>query len=524
MTARLHWTGVRMRTLQVTTDPDDSATRAVTLPAAWDDAAAEALARLAPGEGPVRLATEAARWVDTIDACLPLPGTPANTPPLGQALSCLLLLRQIAPNAAIWQRDPEGTPGFVLRLSAFVEDGAFAGEHFATSLAVICDALRRLQGDQASERSGALPLFDAPDITPKDPAGLILLTDLDAFLAAIGLDYDSDDGRAAAQALTALTTTIARAGTLLTGPDIPDSPLNGLRDFAARSLPEAAAHHDALTLAPIQTGFSSPGPVDGLLDVEACGLSPIFSPTREDGRLRQATLNRLEHRGLQPHSALALALSGTNPLPPTSPEAHERMHHALQGLTDFMPELPEPEYARMRAKLERGVRRPLPNRQRGFTQRTAIGGHSLFMRTSEFDDGSLGEINLVPARESAMARGLMECLGQAVSIGLQHGAPLGAFVERFAYTRFGAAGTVEGDPNMSYASSMVDYAFRTLSEAYLNHPLPDAPQLSVEKEDPAPMLPLDIRGGTQDTAAHGIEKSNGEGGAKGRRRRLRLVS
>lgn len=513
-----------MRTLQVTTDPDDSTTRAVTLPAAWDDAAAEALAQIAPGEGPVRLASEAARWIDTIDACLPLPGTPADVVPLSQALSCLLLLRQIAPNTALWRRDPETTPGFVVRLSAFVEDGCFASEHFAASLAVICDALRRLQCDQASERSGALPLFDTPDVTPKEPAGLILLTDLDAFLAAIGLDYDSDDGRAAAQALAAFTTAIARAGSALNAPQIPDSPLSGLRDLAARSLPASAAQHDAPSLAPLQTGFSTPGPVDGLLDVEACGLTPIFSPTRDDGRLRQATLNRLEHRGLQPHSALALALSGTNPLPPTSPEAHERMHHALKGLTDFMPELPEPEYARMRAKLERGVRRPLPNRQRGFTQRAAIGGHNLFMRTSEFDDGSLGEVNLVPTRESAMARGLMECLGQAVSIGLQHGAPLGAFVERFAYARFGSAGTVEGDPSMSYASSMVDYAFRALSEAYLNHPLPDAPQLAVEKDDPAPMLPLDILGGMQDTPAHGIAKNNGDGGTKGRRRRLRLVS
>ncbi|WP_240775341.1 TSCPD domain-containing protein [Neokomagataea tanensis] len=513
-----------MRTLQVTTDPDDSSTRAVTLPAAWDDAAAEALARLAPGEGPVRLATEAARWVDTLDACLPLPGTPKDAAPLGHALSCLLLFRQIAPNAALWRREAEATPGFVVRLSSFVDDGAFSAEHFAVSLAVICDALRRLQGEQSAERSGALPLFDAPDTTPKDPAGLILLTDLDACLAAIGLDYDSDDGRAAAQALTALTTAIARAGTSLAAPTIPDSPLGGLRNFAARALPPAAAYGDGACLAPIQTGFSTPGPVDGLLDVEACGLAPIFSPTREDGRLRRATLQRLEHRGLQPQSALALALSGTNPLPPTSPEAHERMHHALCALVDFMPELPEPEYARLRAKLERGARRPLPNRQRGFTQRAAIGGHGLFMRTSEFDDGSLGEVSFVPAREGAMTRGLMECLGQAVSIGLQHGAPLGAFVERFAYARFGAAGTVEGDPSMGYASSMVDYAFRTLSDAYLDHPLPDAPQQAVEKEDPAPMLPLNMDGDQQDISVQGISKNNGDGGAKGRRRRLRLVS
>ncbi|MFT8764295.1 MAG: vitamin B12-dependent ribonucleotide reductase, partial [Gluconobacter potus] len=63
MTARLHWTGVRMRTLQVMTDPDDSALRSVTLPAAWDDEAAQALAQITLHGGPVRLAAEAARWV-----------------------------------------------------------------------------------------------------------------------------------------------------------------------------------------------------------------------------------------------------------------------------------------------------------------------------------------------------------------------------------------------------------------------------------------------------------------------------
>lgn len=54
MTARSHWNGVRMRTTQAAADPDD-ALRAVTLPVDWDDEAAAALARMAPGRGTVRL-------------------------------------------------------------------------------------------------------------------------------------------------------------------------------------------------------------------------------------------------------------------------------------------------------------------------------------------------------------------------------------------------------------------------------------------------------------------------------------
>ncbi|KXV27167.1 TSCPD domain-containing protein [Gluconobacter japonicus] len=504
MTARLHWTGVRMRTLRVTTDPDDSATRSVTLPAAWEDDAAQALTQITQSGGPLRLSTEAARWVDMIDACPPLPGTPANTPSPGRSLSCLLLMRQLAPNIALWERHTDEMPGFIVRLSGFVQDDGFAPEHFVACLKLACDSLRRLHAATRIERTGELPLFDLPVNPSEESAGLLLLTDLDACLASMGLDYDSEDGRNAAKAIAALATSIARAGTDLPLPSIPEcKALPDLRGLAA----QACATQEGRHLSPIETGFSAPGAVDALLGVEACGLAPVFSPLRDDGHLRASTLARLAHRGLTPESALALALAGETPLPPTRPEAHAAMHRFLEKSVDFLPELPEPELANLRAKLERGVRRPLPMRQTGFTQRTAVGGHNLFMRTSEFEDGTLGEISIIPTRESPMARGLMDCLGQAVSIGLQFGAPLEAFVERFAYTRFGPAGTVEGDPGAAYASSMLDYAFRTLSEAYLGQHMPDAPQIEPSSEDPSPMLPFDHSSGDSP-----------------RGRRLRLVS
>ncbi|MFT8951820.1 MAG: vitamin B12-dependent ribonucleotide reductase [Gluconobacter sp.] len=504
MTARLHWTGVRMRTLRVTTDPDDSATRSVTLPAAWEDDAAQALAQITQNGGPIRLSTEAARWVDTIDACPPLPGTPANAPSPARSLSYLLLMRQLAPNIALWERHPDEIPGFVVRLSGFVQEDGFAPEHFVACLKLACDSLRRLHATTRVERTGELPLFDLPADPSEEPAGIILLTDLDACLASMGLDYDSDAGREAARAIAALATSIAHAGTNLSLPTIPAcASLPGLRALAAETCAAMEGQH----LSPVETGFSGPGPVDALLGVESCGLAPVFSPLRSDGHLRASTLARLAYRGLTPESALAMALAGEAPLPPTRPEAHAAMHKAMERSVDFLPELPEPELANLRAKLERGARRQLPMRQTGFTQRTAVGGHSLFMRTSEFEDGTLGEVSIIPTRETPMARGLMDCLGQAVSIGLQFGAPLDAFVERFAYTRFGPAGTVEGDPGAAYASSMLDYAFRTLSEAYLGQHMPDAPQIEPNAEDTSPMLPFDHSSG--DTP---------------RGRRLRLVS
>lgn len=256
------------------TDPDDSAMRSVTLPAAWDDEAAQALARITLNGGPVRLAAEAARWVDTIDACPPLPGTPANTPAPGRSLSYLLLMQQMAPNTALWQCQPDEAPGFTIRLSSFVQDSGFATEHFVACLRLACDALRRLHAATRIERTGELPLFDLPAKPEDEAAGLVLLTDLDACLAALGLDYDSDDARNAARALSALATTVARAGTKLPPPAIPESPLTDLRAAAASAYNTEDGRH----FCPIETGFSSPGPTEGLLGVETCGLAPAFSP------------------------------------------------------------------------------------------------------------------------------------------------------------------------------------------------------------------------------------------------------
>ncbi len=65
MKANRTWQGVRMRRVMAGADPDDAA-RLVTLPAAWDDTAAAALAELAPGDGPVTLATAADAWIRPI--------------------------------------------------------------------------------------------------------------------------------------------------------------------------------------------------------------------------------------------------------------------------------------------------------------------------------------------------------------------------------------------------------------------------------------------------------------------------
>ncbi len=97
-------------------------------------------------------------------------------------------------------------------------------------------------------------------------------------------------------------------------------------------------------------------------------------------------------------------------------------------------------------------RRELPSRRSGYTQKASVGGHKLFLRTGEYDDGMLGEIFIALQKEGAAFRGLMDNFAHAVSIGLQHGVPLERFVETFTFTRFGPAGAVEGDPAVHAAT------------------------------------------------------------------------
>lgn len=112
-------------------------------------------------------------------------------------------------------------------------------------------------------------------------------------------------------------------------------------------------------------------------------------------------------------------------------------------------------------------RQRLPKKRRGFTQEARIGGHKVFLRTGEYEDGSLGEIFVDMHKEGAAFRSLMNCFAISVSMGLQHGVPLDAYVRQFTFTRFEPQGIVEGHPNIKFSTSIIDYVFRVLGVEYL---------------------------------------------------------
>ena len=112
-------------------------------------------------------------------------------------------------------------------------------------------------------------------------------------------------------------------------------------------------------------------------------------------------------------------------------------------------------------------RRRMPDRRSGYTQKATIGGHKVYLRTGEYEDGAIGEIFIDMHKEGAAFRSLMNNFAIAVSLGLQHGVPLEEYVEAFTFTRFEPNGPVTGHENIKMATSIIDYMFRELAVSYL---------------------------------------------------------
>lgn len=117
--------------------------------------------------------------------------------------------------------------------------------------------------------------------------------------------------------------------------------------------------------------------------------------------------------------------------------------------------------------IQTSERRKLPNRREGYTQKANVGGHKIYIRTGEYEDGRLGEIFIDMHKEGASFRSLMHNFAMAISIGLQYGVPLEEYVEAFTFTRFEPSGLVDGNDYIKMATSILDYIFRELAITYL---------------------------------------------------------
>jgi ribonucleoside-diphosphate reductase alpha chain len=112
-------------------------------------------------------------------------------------------------------------------------------------------------------------------------------------------------------------------------------------------------------------------------------------------------------------------------------------------------------------------REKMPDRRKGYTQKAVVGGHKVYLRTGEYDDGRIGEIFIDMHKEGAALRSFINNFAIAVSLGLQYGVPLEEYVDAFTFTRFEPAGPVQGNDSIKYATSILDYVFRELAVSYM---------------------------------------------------------
>ncbi|MCC6719599.1 MAG: TSCPD domain-containing protein [Acetobacteraceae bacterium] len=506
------WRGVRMRRTLAAGDADGAA-RQVALPAAWEQRAAEALAGLATGEGSVSVSTAAEAWIRPVAERARRAGLQEDRTrdAVGDGLHALLAQRRGTAGETVWQGLATPRPGFALNLPAFHD--AEHGFDFA--------------GFAAAARLAATTLTLA---VPGASRLAVAMHDLSGLLARLGMPYDSQAARDIAACLAALMQASAglasaematRFGTQAQGRAVPPAPaacvLPGLAEAAqaaqARAAAQPARRH-AVTCA-----LAPPDLAAALLGVETGGISPAFSALDDGGALNITARAWLAARGMTAEAALAALLAGKSPFPAAGPQAHAAMHDAVAPYLDEVTARPVAN-----AATAPGTRRELPARRSGYTQKAAVGGHKVFLRTGEYGDGTLGEIFVALHKEGPAFRGLMDNFAVAVSLGLQHGVPLADFVEAFTFTRFGPAGTVEGDAAVGRATSLLDYVFRNLAVNYLNRTdIPEAEDdeaadtLGDGARDRAPLLPGLLPPRLLRPA------SVGEDGPRPRRRALRLV-
>ncbi len=464
------WHGVRTRKALATPDPD-AAARRVVLPASWDDRAAEALAALAPGEGPVTLQDAAVGWIGPIAQRAQRASIKTD---LATDLHTLLLTRRGTATDQVWRGGGFKSPGFILNLPAFHDsDQGFDTAGFSQAAETAATAMALLSPASATLSIG--------------------ISDLAGLLAAMALDYDSDAARNAAAALAfVLRTATDRASSDMAARFGAISEATSL----ARPTHAIAAKIEILPAGhPLRhaatSALAAPCLAEALLGIETAGIAPAFSPLADSGTLTTTARATLAARGMTAEAALAATLAGRSPFAQPGSAAHAAMHDAVQPYFHTMP-------ARPLVAPATETRRQLPARRAGYTQKAAIGGHKLFLRTGEYADGALGEIFIGLHKEGPAFRGLMDNFAVAISLGLQNGVKLSDYVEAFTFTRFGPAGVVEGDPAVARATSLLDYVFRNLAANYLGQiDLPEAEDEAYDTlgdgaRDRAPLLPLDL--------------------------------
>jgi ribonucleoside-diphosphate reductase alpha chain len=180
---------------------------------------------------------------------------------------------------------------------------------------------------------------------------------------------------------------------------------------------------------------------------------------RDGSKLSQPLNSQILGETEDEQEATAEKLTANNPAVQRATVAAERLAQRVAQLED--------ELRLAAARSAAQEREKLPSRRKGYTQKASVGGHKVYLRTGEYDDGRVGEIFIDMHKEGAAFRSLMNNFAIAISLGLQYGVPLEEYVEAFTFTRFEPAGIVQGNEAIKNATSILDYIFRELAVSYL---------------------------------------------------------
>ena len=112
------------------------------------------------------------------------------------------------------------------------------------------------------------------------------------------------------------------------------------------------------------------------------------------------------------------------------------------------------------------IRRRLPKSRPSRTTSFSVAGAEGYLTAGSYEDGELGEVFLKLGKQGSTLAGVMDAFSIAISIALQYGVPLEAFVSKFVNMRFEPAGMTD-DPDIRMSQSIMDYIFRRLALDYL---------------------------------------------------------
>ena len=129
--------------------------------------------------------------------------------------------------------------------------------------------------------------------------------------------------------------------------------------------------------------------------------------------------------------------------------------YILEGTNVKFPQLQHPEKNR------------LPSKRTGYNQKAVIAGYTIYLRTGEYPDGTLGEIFVDMDKEGSLMSAWINSFCISFSVALQYGVPLSNYGDKFLFSKFEPAGVVQGHEDIKMCSSILDFIFRDLAINYL---------------------------------------------------------